>query len=309
MIRESIGFIGVGYMGHGMAKNIVEKGYPLTIVGHRNRAPVDDLVARGAVEVGTPREVAEASTIVFLCVTGSSQVEQVVRGEPDGLAAGLASGSVVVDCSTSEPASTLALAAGLARSGIAYADSPVSRTPVEAWAGTLDTMVGADDAVFARIRPVIETWATKIVHVGGLGDGHRMKLLNNLLSLGSAALFAEVFTLAQKVGISPRTLDDLISGGRLDSGFYQTFSGWIIDGDPDAHRFALGNAVKDLDYVERMAAAAGMVSAVAAAARGSFESAVVAGGADANLPLLVDYVGRSHGLAPHPASPLPGREA
>jgi 3-hydroxyisobutyrate dehydrogenase-like beta-hydroxyacid dehydrogenase len=82
--KERIGFIGVGLMGHGMAKNIVEKGYALTIMGHRNRAPVEDLLQRGATEAASPKAVGEASDIVFLCVTGSPQVEAIVRG-PNGL--------------------------------------------------------------------------------------------------------------------------------------------------------------------------------------------------------------------------------
>src|SRR5271156_2704512 len=98
MTKETIGFIGLGLMGHGMAKNIVEKGYPLVITGRRNRKPIEDLVKRGAIEAATPREVGEKATIVFLCVTGSPEVEAVVFG-PDGLRAGLKPGSVIVDCS------------------------------------------------------------------------------------------------------------------------------------------------------------------------------------------------------------------
>ena len=170
--KDTIGFIGLGLMGHGMAKNIVEKGYQLTVTGHRNRAPIDDLVHRGAVEVKSPREVAERSSIVFLCVTGSPQVEATIRGE-DGLAAGLKPGSVIVDCSTSDPTSTVRLAEELKARDIDFADAPLSRTPKEAWEGKLDTMVGASDEVFARIKPVLETWAGKIVHIGGIGDGPR----------------------------------------------------------------------------------------------------------------------------------------
>src|SRR5690349_18855578 len=98
-----------------------------------------------------------------------------MRG-PEGLAAHLKPGPIVVDCSSSDPTSTVAIAAELKAAGIDYADAPLSRTPKEAWAGTLDTMVGADDAVFARLQPILATWAGKIVHIGGVGDGHRMKL-------------------------------------------------------------------------------------------------------------------------------------
>ena len=110
--REKIGFIGLGLMGYGIAKNIVDKGYPLTFLGRKNRKPAEDLASRGAKEASTSRDVAAASDIVFICVTGSREVEAIIRG-PGGLKEGLKKGSVVVDCSTSDPVSTVALAAEL----------------------------------------------------------------------------------------------------------------------------------------------------------------------------------------------------
>ncbi len=304
---EAIGFIGLGLMGHGMAKNIVEKGYPLTVIAHRNRKPIDDLVARGAVEVSSAKEVGERSDIVFICVTGSRQVEDVIRGSK-GLKEGLKSGSVVVDCSTADPNSTIALAGELAQIGVDYADAPLSRTPKEAWEGTLDTMVGAQDEVFARIRPVLETWAGKIVHIGGVGDGHRMKLLNNFVSLGYAAIYAEALALASKVGISPKRFDSVIRGGRMDCGFYQTFMGYMIDGNPEAHKFTLTNALKDLTYLESMADAAGLANTVGNAAKNSFALAVAAGANEPEdyVPHLPVYVGRANGveLKPEKAKPV-----
>ena len=208
-MNERIGFIGVGLMGHGMAKNIVEKGYPLTVMGHRNRAPVEDLVGRGASEAKSAKDVAAASTIVFICVTGSPEVEAIVRG-PNGLKDGLKPGSIVVDCSTADPNSTLALAAELAAIGATMVDAPLSRTPKEAWEGTLDTMVGATPEIFARLKPVLDTWAGRVIHIGATADGHRMKLLNNFIAMGYAALYSEALTLAQKVGITPERFDSVI---------------------------------------------------------------------------------------------------
>ncbi len=299
--NEPVGFIGVGLMGHGMAKNIVEKGHPLSVMAHRNRAPVEDLVSRGAVEAKTAREIAERSSIVFLCVTGSPQVEAIVRG-PDGLKEGLKKGSVVVDCSTADPNSTAALAAELREIGVDFVDAPLSRTPKEAWEGTLDTMVGASDEVFARIEPVLETWAGRIVHIGGVGDGHRMKLLNNFVSLGYAALYAEALTLAEKVGISPERFDSVIRGGRMDCGFYQTFMGYTIDGNREAHKFTLSNALKDLGYLESMAGAVKMANPVGNAAKNSFALAVGMGGSGAEdyVPFLPEYVGRMNGTDMRP---------
>jgi len=292
---ERIGFIGLGLMGHGMAKNIRDKGYPLTFLGRSNRKPAEDMLARGASEARTPREVAEASTIVFLCVTGSRQVEEIVRG-PGGLKEGLKPGSVVVDCSTADPTSTVAIAAELAAAGVDFADAPLSRTPKEAWEGTLDTMVGATDTVFARLKPALETWAGRIVHIGGVGDGHRMKLLNNFVSLGYAALYSEALALAAKVGISPPRFDSVIRGGRMDCGFYQTFMRWTLEGDRDAHKFTLGNALKDMTYLEAMADAAGLVNPLGNAAKNSFASAVAAGGPDGFVPTLATHIGKVNGV-------------
>lgn len=290
---ETIGFVGAGLMGHGMAKNIVEKGYPLTVTANRNRKPIDDLIARGAVEASM-EDLAARSTIIFLTLPGSPQVaEAVARMIPH-----LRPGTVIVDCSTSDPTVTERLATDLAAKGVHFADAPLSRTPKEAWEGTLDCMVGASDEVFTRIQPVIATWAGKIVHIGRVGDGHRMKLLNNFLSLGYAAIYAEALALAAKVGISTATFDSVIRGGRMDCGFYQTFMGYALEGNREAHRFTLSNAHKDLRYLESMANAATVTTTMASAAKNSFAGAVAQGGAGPEdyVPHLVDFVARANGV-------------
>jgi len=279
---EMVGFIGLGLMGHGIAKNIVEKGYKLTVMGRRNRVPIEDLLGRGAAEATLARELASRSTIVFLCVTGSADVEGLIRG-PDGLAAGLKPGSIVVDCSTSNPTSTAALATELDAIGATLVDAPLGRTPTEAWAGTLDTMVGATDAVFARLKPVLETWAGRVVHVGGPGDGHRMKLINNFLSLGYAALYAEALTVAQKVGITPQRFDSVIRNGRMDCGFYQTFMKWTLDGDRDAHKFTLANAAQ-------------VANPLGNAVKNAFAVAIAAGGTADFVPMLPVFTGAQSGV-------------
>jgi 3-hydroxyisobutyrate dehydrogenase-like beta-hydroxyacid dehydrogenase len=296
-MKERIGFVGLGLMGQGMATNIVQKGWPLTIRGHRNRKPVEDLVALGATEAPDYLALAQACDIVFLCLTGAPEVTEVVTA----LLPGLKPGSVVVDCSTSDPVVTARLAAMLADKGVAMADAPLSRTPKEAWAGTLDCMVGADPDIFARIEPVIAAWAGKIVHIGGVGDGHRMKLLNNFVSLGYAAIYAEALAMARKVGIAPETFDSVIRGGRMDCGFYQTFMGWTIDGNREAHRFTLSNAYKDLRYLESMANAATVATPVSSAVKNSFAAAVAQGGAGPEdyVPHLADFTARANGLPPH----------
>ncbi|MDP2738726.1 MAG: NAD(P)-dependent oxidoreductase [Pseudorhodobacter sp.] len=291
---ETIGFVDIGLMGHGMARNIALKGYPLTVIAHRNRAPLDDLVANSASEAASLPALASASTIIFLCLTGAPEVAAVVAA----LKPGLAVGSVIVDCSTSDPTVTLRLAAELAAIGVDLADAPLSRTPADAWAGTLDCMVGADPAVFARIQPVIATWASKIVHIGGVGDGHKMKLLNNFISLGYGALYAEALTLARKVGIPVETFDSVIRGGRMDCGFYQTFMGYALEGNREAHRFTLSNALKDLRYVESLANSATLTTDLASAVKNSYALAVAGGGSGPEdyVPHLPDFIARANGM-------------
>jgi 3-hydroxyisobutyrate dehydrogenase-like beta-hydroxyacid dehydrogenase len=294
MTQEKIGFIGLGLMGHGMAKNIVEKGFPLTVVAHRKRAAVEDLVARGAVEAASVEELARSCTVILICLTGSPEVAAAVAA----LKPGLAQGAVVVDCSTSDPTVSLRLAAELAEIGVEFADAPLSRTPKEAWAGTLDCMVGASDATFARVQPILATWAAKIVHIGAVGDGHKMKLLNNFLSLGYAALYSEALALSRKVGIPVAEFDKVIRGGRMDCGFYQTFMGYALEGNREAHKFTLGNAYKDMRYVESMANASTVATPMASAVKNSFALAMATGGdgPEDYVPHLSDFIAKANGL-------------
>ena len=295
--KATIGFIGVGLMGHGMAKNIVTKGYPLVVLGHRNRAPVDDLLARGASEVRTAKELAERCDIVHLCVTGSPQVEALLRG-PDGVMASNKRGLVVIDCSTSNPVSTLALGEELRACGMTLVDAPLSRTPVEAEAGTLDTMVGCDDATFARIEPVLRCWAGNVVHLGPLGLGHKMKLVNNFVAMGYAALYAEALAIARKAGLTAEQFHAVIGSGRMRCGFSDTFMQWTLAGNENAHKFTIANAHKDMRYLASLANEAGAVNPIQAAVKNSFAAMQAAGQGERFVPMLADFVAVQNGLLP-----------
>jgi hypothetical protein len=294
-MKERIGFVGLGNMGHGMAKNIVDKGWPLTVLGHRRREALDDLKRRGAVEAASARALAADSDVVVLCVTGSPQVEALINGA-DGLAAA-AKPLLIVDCSTSDPASTIRLAAELAAKGVALVDAPLSRTPADAWAGTLDVMVGGEAAAVARARPVLEAFAGRIVETGPVGTGHAMKLLNNFVAMGYAALYSEALMIGAKAGLSAEVFDAVIRGGRMDCLFYQTFFKYVLERDRDAHRFTLSNALKDVTYLASFAQALGVANPVGASVRNSFAQAVATGGGDDYVPMLSDYVARWNGAA------------
>jgi 3-hydroxyisobutyrate dehydrogenase-like beta-hydroxyacid dehydrogenase len=293
-MTQKIGFAGVGLMGHGMAKNLLDKGFALTVLGHRKRDAVENLLARGATEATSARALGEASDIVVLCVTGSPQVRALVQG-PDGLEAA-GKPLLVIDCSTSEPAVTTALAESLKPAGITLIDAPLSRTPKEAWAGTLDVMVGGDPADVARARPVLEAFAGRIVETGPTGTAHMMKLLNNFVSLGYASLYAEALALGAKAGVSSQVFHDVIRGGRMDCLFFQTFFEYVVGGNPEAHKFTLSNALKDLTYLASFAGTSATPNPVSAAVRNSFALAVGMGHGDGYVPTLTDIVAQVSGV-------------
>ena len=297
MTKARVGFIGVGLMGHGMASNILAKGFPLTVLGHRNRAPVEDLVSKGAAEATSPADLARRSDIIVLCVTGAPQVTEVLRGE-NGILAGAHEGLHIVDTSTSEPTLTMALAQELAGRGIAFCDAPLGGTPIQAETGQLSAMVGATDAAFAVVEPTIAAFASRIVRVGAPGAGHTMKLLNNFLSLGYGAIYAEALAIAAKAGVTPQVFDQVIRGGRMDCGFYQTFMGYALEGNPESHRFTITNAHKDMRYVTNLATNTGAAAFISATVKNLYATADGLGYGASNVPLMVDVVGRMNGVPP-----------
>jgi 3-hydroxyisobutyrate dehydrogenase-like beta-hydroxyacid dehydrogenase len=300
MSKSRIGFIGAGLMGHGMAKHMLGAGYPLTTMANRNREPIEDLIRRGASEAKTPAEVAQASDIVFLCLTDSKTVEAVVRG-PQGLAKGARKGLIVVDCTSADPVSTEALTKELAEIGVTLCDSPLNGTPVQAAEGKLSAMIGADKQTFQTILPVVKTWAAKIEHLGPVGTGHKMKLLNNFIAQGYGALYAEALVLGRKIGVPPEVFMRVMGGSRMDCGYFQTFFGYAHGGNRESHKFTIANALKDLRYVEGLAQAAHMANPVGNAVKNAYSLAMAKGRGDDFVPTVVDTIAEANGLSPfHP---------
>lgn len=197
--KQRVGLIGVGLMGHGIGKNILKNGYALTVLAHKNRTPVESLISLGATEAASAKEIAENSDVVILCVTGSPEVEDTLYRD-GGLLEGLHDGMVIADCSTAEPDSTQKVAADVAARGGRYLDTPMTRTPKEAETGNLGLMTGGDEATLAEVRPILDCFADTIIHAGGVGAAHKLKLINNFLALGKAALVAEAMAAAAKGG-------------------------------------------------------------------------------------------------------------
>ena len=283
----TIGFIGAsGLMGHGMAKNLLAKGHDVALTVHRNRERVADLLAAGAAERRNGAELAGASEIVFLCVTGSPQVEQSLTAA-DGVLAGARRGLVVIDCSTSEPDSTARLRETCAAAGVTLVDAPLTRTPLEAEAGRLNVMVGADGETFARIEPVLRAFAENVFHVGGPGAGHVVKLLNNFIAQAICTATAEAFAVGQRAGIEPKRLVEIVSAGAVNSGLFQMMAK-TLDGDLGALRFELDNARKDIRYYTHLAESLAIPTVVGEAVHQSLALASALGHGNKYVPALVE---------------------
>jgi 3-hydroxyisobutyrate dehydrogenase-like beta-hydroxyacid dehydrogenase len=288
MTTPRIGFIGIGMMGHGMAKNLLQKGFPLTFKAHRNRENLADLLAAGAAEAGTPAAAAQASDIVFICVTGSPQVEEIVYGA-DGLLGAARTGLLVVDASTAEPSSTTRIRADFAAKGVKFIDAPLARTPKEAEEGRLNTMVGADPEDFRTIEPVLKAFCENIFHVGPPGHGHVLKLVNNMMAMSFASCIAEAFAVAAKSGLDLQRLYDVVSVGGVNCGIFQMMtSKTLTEGTVDGFKFGIANAQKDLRYYTHLAETLPVSSFMGEAAHQSLIQAVNLGFGDKLIASLFE---------------------
>ena len=295
MAKPAIGFIGLGLMGAAMVERLQAQGYGLTVMANRSRANVDAAVARGAVEVGTARDVAAASDIVMLCMGTSDQVEGRMRGA-DGVIAGLRAGAVVIDFGTSLPGSTRALGHEVAAAGGAYLDAPLGRTPAHAVDGALNIMASGDRAAFDRVRPVLDDLGENVFHLGALGSGHTIKLLNNAFGMTVANAMAETFAMADKMGVERKAVYDVMAAGPLRSGMMDFVKGYAVDGDPAMLAFAVKNAAKDVGYYRQMARDAGTESVMAQCAFSALTEAADAGRGDTMVSEQVDFFAAKFGV-------------
>ncbi|MDP3335492.1 MAG: NAD(P)-dependent oxidoreductase, partial [Rhodoferax sp.] len=287
-MTPKIGFIGIGMMGHGMAKNLLAKGFALTFKVNRNRDNLADLIAAGAQEATTNAACAQASDIVFICVTGSPQVEQIVYGEQGLLDCGRA-GLIVVDTSTAEPASSAKIRSDLAAKGIKLIDAPLARTPKEAEEGRLNIMVGAESEDFKTLEPVLRAFCENIFHVGPPGHGHVLKLVNNMMAMSFAASIAEAFAVAAKSGLDLNRLYDVVSVGGVNCGIFQMMAtNTLKAGDLTGFKFGIANAQKDLRYYTHLAEMLPVSSFMGEAAHQSLVQAVNAGYGDKLIASLFE---------------------
>jgi 3-hydroxyisobutyrate dehydrogenase len=286
-----VGLIGVGLMGQGIARNLLKGGHGLRFLEHPGNQPTEDLVAGGAVPCDSPAAVGAGAEVVILCVTGSAQVEAVLTGE-GGLLSAMAPGTVVVDCSTSLPESTLAMAERTQAAGGHFVDAPMTRTAAHAQAGTLNLLAGGEAAVIDGIMPVLDSFTEAVERVGPVGTGHRMKLLHNYVSIGFMSLLAEAAAQSADAGVDPAVLVRVLGQGGGASVALDRLSPYITKGDRSGLPFFLGNALKDIDYYHQMAEQAGARKGIAEGVLETLRQEVSAGHGEAWLPELISLLRR-----------------
>jgi 3-hydroxyisobutyrate dehydrogenase len=251
-----LGFLGLGAIGEPIARHLARR-FDLIVwnrTASRGRAFQE---ATGATLAATPREVAHGREVVFTCLPNSPEVEAVLDG-PDGLAAGLEPGAVLVDLTSGIPAASRQIADRLGRSGVGFLDAPVSGGTAGAEAGTLTIMVGGDAALFERVRPVLEAFGKRIVLVGPVGAGHALKAVHNMLIAVNVFALGEGLATLAKAGVQPRVALEVINNAngrsfvserlvpeRVLTGLWpRTFRLALLDKDVGiAHDLALAESV------------------------------------------------------------------
>ena len=285
-----IGMVGIGMMGHGIAANLVKHGHELVLLEHPGNQPLDALKAAGAASVPSAKELASRVQTVILVVTGSPQVEAVLTGT-GGVLEGLKPGSIVIDCSTAIPSSTVRMAQAVHAAGSRFIDAPMTRTPKEAAEGRLNLLVGGDQGLLDEVRPVLECFAENITHVGAVGAGHGMKLLHNYVSLGMVTLLAEAAACAEKSGVAAEAFVEVLAKGGGGGIALERLKPYLLAKDVGGLRFSIANACKDLGYYQTMATDANAQRSVATAVLDTLQDAL-AREPEAPVPELAGMLAR-----------------
>lgn len=282
-MKETIGFIGLGIMGKPMAKNLLKAGFPL-VVHNRSRGPVDALVSEGANAADTPAETAAASDIVITMLPDSPDVQSVVLG-PNGVLAGSRPGTVLIDMSTIAPTVTRALSAEAGTRGVKTLDAPVSGSEQGAIGGTLSIMVGGDDETFEKCRPIFDALGKTIVHVGGVGAGHKVKLVNQIVGLSTLAAVSEGLMVATRAGVDLNAAVAAMSGGAARSWMLENLGPKIIERD-FRPGFMVRLAQKDLRLAQALADELHVSAPVSGLTQQMFRSVEASGQGDAGIQAI-----------------------
>ena len=291
-----IGFVGLGVMGGPMCRNVALKHNGDVIAFDMNSSAFAALDGTKARQVATLAELAERSDIVLLSLPGGQQVEQVCLG-PQGLASVSQPPSVIVDLSTTNVAGARSLAERLSSKGIAFADAPVARTREAAQRGELSIMVGADDALYARVEPFLRYMGSDVTHCGGVGCGQVVKLINNALVFENTVAIAEMMVIGERAGVPSSVLLDAVSKGSGDSFALRNHARKaMLPRQFPERSFPPEYALKDIGYVLELAAQVGVSAHVTQLAERYYAATASNGWSGRYFPAVIEVVDRNIAL-------------
>jgi 3-hydroxyisobutyrate dehydrogenase-like beta-hydroxyacid dehydrogenase len=287
---SSIGFIGVGVMGEPMCQNLALKGGDKVLAYDLDPAPLARLAADGVAAVVSPAELCADAHTILLSLPDGEIVRRLCLGE-DGLIDHLAEGQCVIDAGTSPPQLARELHQAFGAKGVAFADAPVARTRQAAKDGTLSIMVGGDDAVIARIRPILDTMASDVTHCGGPGAGQTVKILNNMMLFQNCAAIAEALAIARRAGLDEELFLQTVGKSSGDSFALRNHAmKAMLPRDYPEDAFSVRYALKDLAYALDLAAAENVVAKGGELVRERFEKALAAGHGDRYHPVVREVI-------------------
>jgi 3-hydroxyisobutyrate dehydrogenase-like beta-hydroxyacid dehydrogenase len=285
---ERVGFVGLGIMGSRMAANLRRAGYELTVF-NRTRERAEAFAAEhDATVAGTPAEVAAASDVVITMVVDGAQVDAVLLGE-DGVAAQAGDGTLCVEMSTIAPADTRRIGATLHERGIAFVDAPVTGSSPKAEDGTLTIMAGGEEADFERARPLFEVMGEMVVHVGELGQGQTVKLINNAVAATNASTLAQALVVGKATGVDLEALVKVMGAGSGGSAMLALKAEPMRTHDY-ATLFKLEHMLKDVRLCLEEGQAAGVPFPAAAHTREVLTAAMGRGLGDADFAAIVEVL-------------------
>lgn len=291
-----VGLIGLGLMGRGMGLSLLRAGFALTVLPHRQRAVADELIAAGAREVASPREVASASDVVVLCLPGQEAVNEVLLGR-DALVAGARPGLHVLECSTLTPDAGVRLHGAASAHGVRLVDAPLTGGPREAMAARLHALVGGEsDADADFVSPVLAAFCQRQHRFAGVGQGYAAKLVNNLLAFAHLTAVAEAMTVAAKAGLDIETLTGAIECSGGQSRCLSGLAPWLSGRGESRSIVTLRTAAKDVGYFCQFAGALGALGPVASQVNSRLADALAEGLGDALTPRYVQLVAAREGV-------------
>jgi 3-hydroxyisobutyrate dehydrogenase-like beta-hydroxyacid dehydrogenase len=293
--HPSIGLIGIGLMGGGIAKRLLEAGYPLTVLPGPRGTNIDAMRQAGARVVRSPAELTASCTIILTCLPSSLEVEAVAGGEA-GLMATAAPDLLHIDLTSGNPTSTLALASAYRGCGIHLIDAAMAGMPEQAAKGEITLMVGAKPDIFRRAQPILQAFSKKIVHTGDVGAGQRTKLIMSFIGMAIANATAEALLVARAMGVDMEALRKLVGDTGMNSNTFQSMALAALDGNVSRRKLTIGNALKDVSYFVGMINEAGLETTLAPATLNALELAARRGHANTFVPALTEILCKHNAL-------------